>query len=144
MHAFINRYRKIQNRIEIGKVKIIPINGNLFSPYFSIIFHKGQINPEFEEDIKEANIGLIKLPEYSHWVNIGDINKRLEEYSIFKLINKDSNGNAILNYKTLYPYFPNSFKNNDIIKLSDKSHDRRIFKRFILRNYQISIIKLLN
>ena len=106
-----------RSRIEtkIGR-EIVEYNGTKWQPYLTFIFYNEKLNTEFNEGIKEGSVGLIKLSDHPAWVNIGDINQRSPEYTIFRFINKDSNGNAILNYKNFYPHLPNAFLNNDIIK----------------------------
>ena len=138
-----------RSRIEtkIGKEQFKSSDGITYSPYLLYIYYNEKLNPSFDEGIKEGTIGLIKLSEYSIWADIADINKRSPEYTIFRFINKDSNGNAILNYKTFYPKLPNTFLNNDIIKLSDKNNDRRIYKHLYiekLSNFNNKIVDLGN
>ena len=83
---------------------------------------------DFEEGLTEGSVKLTKLSN-SQWAFINDVNKRKLEYSILRFINQDSNGNAIINYKT------ESGENlyNNIINLSDKNIDRGKYKHLYIQ-----------
>ena len=98
----------------------------------SFLFLNKKLNSNFEEGLEEGSLSLTRLSTFSNWVNINNITKRNLEYSILRFINKDSKGNAILKYKTIYQKQPNAFLNNDIIKLPNKNIDRMHFKHLYI------------
>ncbi len=83
-----------------------------------------KLNQNFKEGKIQGSVGLKRLSTYKNWVNINNTNSRKDEYSILRFIQEDSDGNAILKYKTtdsqnLY---------NQYIVLSKKNIDR--YKKF--------------
>ena len=94
--------------------------GAINYPYLSKLYLNSKLNPDFEESRIEGAVGLKRLSLYGSWMNINNIEKRQAEYSILRIMQSDSNGNAVLKFKTPYPKQPNQFLDNDKIELSKK------------------------
>ena len=110
-------------KTKIG-TQALEINGSTFYFYLSYLFLNHKLNTNFEEGLDEGGLGLVRLSTQNSWININNTEKRSPEYTILRFIQKDSKGNAILNYNSQYA--------NDIIKLSDKNNDRRKFKHLFI------------
>ena len=92
------------------------------------LYLNAQFNPNFKEGRVQGSVGLNRLSKYANWVNINNPKLRRNEYSILRFIQKDSDGNAILKYKTIYPDQPNQILDNQKISLPKKHIDR--YKKF--------------
>ena len=108
--------------------KIIKENGQKLNYQLGKLFLNKKLNSNFEEGLEQGSIGLVRFSKLDMWKRINNSETRSAEYSILRFINSDSEGNAILNYKTIYPKIPAPFLDKDIIKLSAKSIDR--FKKY--------------
>ena len=100
-------------KTKIG-TQALEINGSTISFYLCYLFLNHKLNTKFEEGLDEGGLGLLRLSTETSWVNINNTEKRSPEYTILRFIQKDSKGNAILNYNSQYA--------NDIIILSDKNN----------------------
>ena len=121
--AYVNS--KISERV------LLP-NGNTFGAKQNYFFLNNKKNSNFEEGVEQGSLGIRKLSTYSVWKNLNNTNLRKDEYSVLRFIQKDLNGNAVLKYKTIYPYLPNNILNGEQIKLSNKNIDRIQFKHLYI------------
>ena len=117
--AYVNS--KIAKKVKLS-------NGGDFAGPNHFLYLNAQLNPNFKEGRVQGSVGLSRLSTYKNWVNIKDPKLRRSEYSILRFIQKDSNDNAILKYKTIYPDQPNVFLNDQHIVLPKKNIDR--YKKF--------------
>jgi hypothetical protein len=111
---------------------IYTLDGAINYPQLSRLFLNSKLNPDFEEGRIEGAVGLKRLSLYELWVNINNSANRMEEYSILRIMQSDSDGNAVLKFKTTYPNQPNQFLDNDKIELSKKNLDRLKFKHLYI------------
>ena len=104
-----------RERIKLSNGEVI-IFGN-FALYLNSKLNKG-----FEEGLVEGSLHFNNLSISIQWVNL-NLSSNEKEYAIIRIINKDSNGNAIIKCKDLNKY---NYKihHDDIINLSDKIIDR--------------------
>ena len=113
--------------------------GEIPSYSYSNLYLTSYLNSRFEEGLLEGSISIGKFSTNVPWFKI---NQTKLNFSIIRLINKDSNGRAILKYETA----PKPFLNNDIIKLSAKNIDRIRFKHLyiekIVNKYNNNIVVL--
>ena len=98
--------------------------GRIKYPHLSILYLNNKLNYNFEEGRIEGSVRLSRLSSNANWANINNANKRRQEYSVLRIMQSDSNGNAVLKYKTIFPNSPNQFLYNDTLKLSKKNYDR--------------------
>jgi len=103
-------------------------NGAKFAGGNHFLYLNSKLNSDFKEGRVQGSVGLNRLSTYKEWVNINDIKLRRKQYSILRFIQKDSDGNAILKYKTIYPNQPNQILNDQQIVLPKKNIDR--YKKF--------------
>ena len=95
------------------------------------LFLYSRRNNNYEEGLTEGTLRLIRLSEYGEWKKLYAVTT--SRYSILRFINKDSKGNAVLNYKAWYKDIPHRYDNGDIINLTDKDIDRtKKFKRLYI------------
>lgn len=101
-------------------------NGKEFVSLISTLYFNEKLNTNFEEGVVEGSLGLKRFSTYTWIVNINNTksNNRADEYSILRFVQKNSDGNAVLNYKYVYSYFPGAISDNQIINLSDKYLDK--------------------
>ena len=117
--AYVNS--KIAKKVQLS-------NGANFGGPNCFLYLNAQLNPNFKEGRIQGSVGLSRLSTYKNWVNINNTKLRKDEYSILRFIQKDSDGNAILKYKTKYTNYPNQILNDQLIVLPKKSIDR--YKKF--------------
>ena len=108
------------------KVKLS--NGADFAGPTHFLYLNSQLNPNFKEGRIQGSVGLNRLSTHKIRNNINNPKLRKDEYSILRFIQKDSGGNAILKYKTLYINQPNQILNDQHIVLPKKHIDR--YKKF--------------
>ena len=126
MESGHGRGRAYVNSKIAKKVKLS--NGADFAGANHFLYLNAQLNPNFKEGRIQGSVGLSRLSTYKSWVNINNTKLRKNEYSILRFIQKDSDGNAILKYKTKYTNYPNQILNDQLIVLPKKSIDR--YKKF--------------
>ena len=85
------------------------------------LYLNSMLNKGFEEGLVEGSLHFNNLSISTEWVNL-NLSSNEKEYTIIRIINKDSNGNAIIKCKSLNN--KNKINNDDIINLSDKNIDR--------------------
>ena len=108
------------------KVKLS--NGIDFAGPTHFLYLNSYINTNFKEGRVQGSVGLNRLSTYKIWLNINNLKLRKDEYSILRFIQKGSNGNAILKYKTKNLNQSNQILNDQYITLSKKNIDR--YKKF--------------
>ena len=106
--------------------------GKTTSPYLSKLYLNSKLNTGVEEGREEGSLALNRLSLKYYWLHINNTQLRQPEYSILRIMQKDSKGNAVLKFKTTYPKSPNDFLYNDILKLSKKNLDRLKFKHLYI------------
>ena len=87
----------VNSKIGLKRVKLS--NGNEFAGINHYFYLNSKLNSNFKEGRVQGSVGLKRLSEYKNWVNINNTELRMEEYSILRFIQEDSDGNAILKYK---------------------------------------------
>jgi len=117
--AYVNS--KIAKKVRLS-------NGVDFAGQNHFLYLNAQLNPNFKEGRVQGSVGLNRLSKYKNWIDINNPKLRMNEYSILRFIQKGSDGNAVLKYKTLYPNQPNQILNNQPIVLPKKHIDR--YKKF--------------
>ena len=117
--AYVNS--KIAKKVRLS-------NGVDFAGPNHFLYLNAQLNPNFKEGRVQGSVGLNRLSKYKIWIDINNPKLRRNEYSILRFIQKGSDGNAILKYKTIFPSQPNQILNNQHIVLPKKHIDR--YKRF--------------
>ena len=65
------------------------LDGQLNLPHFFKLFLNSKLNPDFEESRIEGAVGLKRLSKYSAWKNINNIEKRMAEYSVLRIMQND-------------------------------------------------------
>ena len=106
-------------------------SGNIFSSGVYRLYLNNILNSE--EELIERTIDIKLLSEYYGWAKIDNpLGRNQTQYGIFRILNEDSSGNSILNYKNIYTYYINNFTDNDIIELSNKNKDRAKFKHLYI------------
>ena len=115
----------INSKIPKENIKLSNGAEGRFTLFFLYLNSKN--NSDFEEGLIEGSIKLTKLSN-SPWAFINDVTKRKSEYSILRFIHQDTDGNAILKYKTSKG--ENVY--NKIIDLSNKNIDRINFKHLYI------------
>ena len=108
---------------KISETVILP-NGKDFGTKNHFLFLNSKVNTDFEEGLEQGTLNLGRLSTYSNWVAMNNTKTRKNEYSILRLIQKNSKGIPILTYKTVKPNYPNNILNNQPIALPDKSIER--------------------
>ena len=111
---------------------IYTFEGGSYKPYLSSLRLNSKLNSKFEDGRIEGSLTLDLLSLKEHLININDTKKRQEEYTVLRIMQSDSKGNAILKVKTRFPKRPNDFLYNDTIELSDAIKDRLKFKRLYI------------
>ena len=88
-------------------------------------------NNNYEEGLNEGTLLLIRISDYNVWQDLDKVSTT--SYSVLRIINKDINGNAVLQHKTMYEEIPHKYNYNDKINLTDKDIDRtQKFKRLYI------------
>ena len=95
------------------KVKLS--NGVLFAGPTHYLYLNAKLNTNFKEGRVQGSVGLGRLSKFKIWVNINNPSIRKDEYSILRFIHEDSDGNAILKYKTKYTNYPNQILNFNLL-----------------------------
>ena len=108
------------------------LDGTTTSPYLSKLYFNDKLNSDVEEGRIEGSLALNRLSLKWYWQYINNTNIRQQEYTILRIMQSDSKGNAVLKYKTVYPNQPNQFLYDDVIKLSNKNLDRLKFKHLYI------------
>ena len=98
------------NRVTLSNNRVFP---------GSFLFLSSKKNTLFKPNQIEGTLGLLRLSEYKSWVDINNTKLRLEEYSILRFVQEDSEGNAILKYTAVDSKKPNQFLNNQKLILSE-------------------------
>ena len=106
-------------------------NNQMFSGSF--LFLSSKINTLFKPNQIEGTLGFLRLSEYKSWVDLNNTKLRLEEYSILRFVQNDSEGNAILKYTAVDLKQPNQFLNNQKIILSNINLDRIKFSHLYIQ-----------
>ena len=66
---------------------------------FFFLYLNSRDNSDFEDGLIEGSVKFTTLKN-SQWAFIDDVSKRKSEYSILRFLYEDSDGNAIIKYKT--------------------------------------------
>ena len=114
---------------KIAKKVKLP-SGNEFGNILDFLFLDNKLNTKFKEGLIQGTVNINFLSSQTYWKNINNTQLRRNEYSILRFIQKDSFGNAILKYKTIYKpskYLPNDLFNDQAIILSKRILDRMKF-----------------
>ena len=101
------------------------------SPGFSL-FLNNKLNSNIDEGLIEGSIGLKKISNIYGWAHIDNKQLRGRQFFVFRFLNEDSSGNAVLNFKGYYEYIKSNYSDNNIIELSDKNKDRIKFKHLYI------------
>jgi len=101
------------------------------SPGFSL-FLNNKLNSNIDEGLIEGSIGLKKISNIYGWAHIDNTQLRGRQFFVFRFLNEDSSGNAVLNFKGYYEYIKSNYSDNNIIELSDKNKDRIKFKHLYI------------
>ena len=94
--------------IVISKIPIYTIstkNEDIFVSHIHRLFLNSKLNSDLEEGLVEGSIRAHKMSKNPEWANMTDLKYRKNEYIIFRYVQKDSKGNAVLSYiQKVYPY----------------------------------------
>ena len=120
----------VNSKIALDRVKLS--NGKEFAGrnhYFYLNSKSNsKSNSKLNSNIKEVkvqgSIGLNRLSTYQNWVNINNPESRKNEYCILRFIQEDSDGNAILKYKSNNKDDSNQSSYNQKIILTKKNIQR--------------------
>ena len=99
-------------------------NGNNFAGQNHFLYLNSKLNTDFKEGLEQGSVGLTRLSTYKQWYNLNNTKERMNEYSILRFIHKDSQGNAVLKYKTTYLDNQNQILDNESIVLPIKNLDK--------------------
>ena len=116
---------------KISKTVILE-NGSEFSHQNHYLYLNSKLNTNLEEGLEQGSLSISKLSANKNWNAINNTQTRKDEYSILRIIQKDSNGNAILRDKSLYPKKSNDVLNNGLISLSEKNLARLKFSHLYI------------
>ena len=93
------------------------------------LIHNSRPNTEYGNNYIEGSINLTLLTNRKEWVNINTSSKK-DEYSILRFLQKDKNGNDIINYKGIN--YGDSNHEHELVNLSNKVNDRLKFRRLYI------------
>ena len=97
-------------------------NGNKFAGPNHFLYLNSKLKTDFKEGREQGSVGLNRLSTYKQWKNLNNTKERRDEYSILRFIHKDSQGNAVLKYKTTNS--DNQILDNEVIVLPMKNLDK--------------------